>query len=101
MKVVLSMSEASKWALVNTNVKNLFIEDPTLEIAVVAFSEGVTVFEDPNIQLYSHATYYLCNNAIEVRGVDRSKLPKTVKIVNSGIYQILLLQEEGFKYVRP
>ncbi len=101
MKIVLSLSEASKWTLVNTNVKNLLALDDTLEIAVVAFSEGVTVFDQLEEKLNPKATFYLCNNAIEVREVNRDKLPSEVKIVPSGVYQIALLQENGFKYVRP
>lgn len=97
----MSLSDASKWTLVNINVRNLLALDESLEIAVVAFSEGVTVFDKDDIMLYPKATYYLCNNAIEVRGVNRDKLPKEVKIVASGVYQIAKLQEEGFKYVRP
>lgn len=101
MKVVFAISEAAKWDLVSANVRNILIEDDSLEVVVVAFSEGVTVFANENVELHPNATYYLCNNAINSRGVDRKKLPKEVKIVNSGVYQILLLQEDGFKYIRP
>jgi len=100
MKVVFGISEAAKWELVNANVRNILVEDPNLEVAVVAYSEAVTIFVDKNLELHKGVKYYLCNNAIESREVDRSKLIKGVEITNSGVYKILLLQEDNFRYIR-
>ena len=100
MKVVFGISEASKWELVSANVTNILIEDPTIEVVVVAYSEAVIVFAEDDVELHPDATYYVCNNAIISREVDRDKLHKRANVTNSGVYKILLLQEEGFKYIR-
>ena len=100
MKVVFGISEAAKWDLVSANVRNILIEDHNLEVAVVAYSEAVTIFVREDLELHEGVKYYLCNNAIISREVDRTKLPKTVEITNSGVYKILLLQEDNFRYIR-
>lgn len=101
MKIVFSVSEAAKWHLTNVNVHNVLDAAPDAEIAVVAFAEAVQVFTDPDIQLHPKAKYYVCNNAINVRKVDRDKLSKDIEIVEIGVIKIVELQEAGHRYIRP
>ncbi|NLC90041.1 MAG: hypothetical protein GX681_08290, partial [Clostridiaceae bacterium] len=42
-----------------------------------------------------------CGNALNALEVDRSKLPEQVRIVPSGVVEIIRKQAEGYYYIRP
>lgn len=100
MKVLFHIDEYHKWDLVQANVANILKEDETLEVAVVANAEAVDLFVH-NKALINKVNYYICNNALTSRKVNKQQLISGVEIVSSGVYQILLLQEAGFKYIKP
>ena len=43
----------------------------------------------------------MCNNSITQRHLDRNDLNKKAKITGSGVVQIVKLQDEGFRYIKP
>lgn len=99
MKIVFGINELAKWNLVNANVVNLLVEDPTLEIVIVAFSEAVTFYTDPDFKPHPKATYFACNNSVQTRIDDKTKINEVVNLTNSGVYKIVTLQKQGYYYI--
>lgn len=100
MKVLFHIDAYNMWDLLQANVNNILKENPNLEVAVVANAEGVDLFTHPQA-LVEGVKYYVCNNALTARKIDRSRLIDGVEVVSSGVYQILLLQEANFRYIKP
>lgn len=100
MKVLFHIDEYHKWDLLQANVANILKEDNQIKVAVVANAEAVDLFVHQK-SLIDNVKYYICNNALTSRKVDKQRLIEGVEIVSSGVYKILLLQEEGFKYIKP
>jgi intracellular sulfur oxidation DsrE/DsrF family protein len=100
MKALFHIDERHKWPMVQANIKNMLAETDA-EIALVANSEAVELFIKSTITLEDKVTYYVCNNSITQRHLDRNDLNKKAKITGSGVVQIVKLQDEGFRYIKP
>lgn len=100
MKVLFHIDEISKWTLLSANIKNILKEDPSISVSVVANAEAVDLFIT-QLNLEKNVTYFVCNNALTNRKIDKTKLISNIEITPSGVYKILLLQEEGYKYIKP
>ncbi len=101
MKVVFHIDEKDKFKLTWANVNNILTENPSVKVSVVINSEAVELFTNKEIVLKENVTYYICNNALNMRNVNKKDLIKGLNITNSGVYQVLLLQNEGYYYIKP
>ena len=101
MKVVFHIDEKTKFKLTWMNVENILTENSEVKVSVVINSEAVELFTNKEIKLLSNVDYYICNNALNFRKVNKNDLIAGLKIINSGVYQVALLQEEGYFYIKP
>lgn len=100
MKVLFHIDEYDKWDLTQANVRNILKEDANIKVSVVANAEAVDLFIHERA-LVDNVNYYVCNNALTARSIPKEKLIKGVEVTSSDVYKILLLQEEGYKYIKP
>ncbi len=101
MKVVFHIDEKDKFNLTWINVGNILNEDPKAKVSVVINSEAVELFTNKEIKLLENVDYYICKNALNIRKVNRKDLIKNLILTNSGVYQVALLQKEGYYYIKP
>lgn len=100
MRVLFHVDENNKWMLTQTNVKNILQENRDLDVVVLANAEAVVYYYD-NPEYIPGVTYIACNNALKGRGLDPNIIQNRVKIVPSGVYEIVLLQEKNYRYIKP
>lgn len=100
MKAIFHIDERHKWALLASNIKNLLMAEK-VTVAVVINSEAVELFIKSTITLDPNFTYYVCNNSITTRHLDRNDLHKGAKITANGVLKIIELQDEGYRYIKP
>lgn len=101
MKVVFHIDEKDKFNLTWINVGNILNEDPKAKVSVVINSEAVELFTNKEIKLLENVDYYICKNALNIRKVNQKDLIKNLILTNSGVYQVALLQKEGYYYIKP
>lgn len=101
MKVVFHFNEKDKFKMVNLNVNNLLEQDNNIEVVVVINGPAVELYTDQTIKLRQGVKYFICNEAITQRNVDKDKLIEGLKIVESAVYEIARLQSVGYSYIRP
>lgn len=101
MKALFHIDERHKWPLLSMNIKNLIQVSPAMDIAVVINSEAVELFFKSSIKLEPNVKYYLCENSIKMRNLDIKDVLSGTEIVKSGVYQIVLLQNQGYPYIKP
>lgn len=101
MKALFHIDERHKWSLLMMNVKNLIQVAGDIEVAVVINSEAVELFFKSTIKLEPNVKYYLCENSIKMRNLDIKDVLPGTEIIKSGVYQIVLLQNQGFSYIKP
>ncbi len=101
MKALFHIDERHKWPLLMMNVKNLIQVAGDIEVAVVINSEAVELFVKSTVKLEPNVKYYLCENSIKMRNLDIKDVIPGTEIIKSGVYQIVLLQNQGFSYIKP
>lgn len=101
MKALFHIDERHKWPLLMMNVKNLIQVAGDIEVAVVINSEAVELFVKSTVKLEPNVKYYLCENSIKMRNLDIKDVLPGTEIIKSGVYQIVLLQNQGFSYIKP
>jgi uncharacterized protein len=114
LNVVFHIDEIKKWALVLGNVKN-FIKDigkTSYSIEIVVNAAAVMVFAVENeameVLLQEMETLNgqsvkisVCKNALKANGLAEERLPGFVDIVSAGVTRLVLLQNEGYAYIKP
>lgn len=101
LKVVLHVSTIEQIPRMQSNIVNLLKEDPTIDIKVVINGNSVTNFtKDKNITLNNSATHYLCNNSLKANSIENDNIIKNANITPSGVYKLVLLQSEGYLYIK-
>ncbi len=101
MKALFHIDERHKWPLLSMNVKNLIQVSPAMDIAVVINSEAVELFFKSTVKLEPNVKYFLCENSIKMRNLDMKDVLPGTEIIKSGVYQIVLLQNQGYPYIKP
>lgn len=101
MKALFHIDERHKWPLLAMNIKNLQQVCPVSNIAVVINSEAVELFIKSTVKLEPNVKYYLCENSIKTRSLNPNDILAGTEVVKSGVYQIVLLQNQGFAYIKP
>ncbi len=104
-----SDEESLRTALRNAqNYRNAGISEP-FTIAIVVNGKAVELLRRDTCRqaeairslIAAGTTFYVCNNALTERKIDRSELVDGLAIVPAGIVQLVKLQREGFAYVKP
>ncbi|HPX93699.1 MAG TPA: DsrE family protein [Bacillota bacterium] len=104
MRVVFHIDELNKWPLALTNVKNLLAVEKDATVEVVAYAEAVSYYvgdRDLPEDLLGRVDFVACNNALRALQIETERLPAHVRVVPSGVVEIVHKQEEGYCYVRP
>ncbi|NLC88479.1 MAG: hypothetical protein GX681_00205 [Clostridiaceae bacterium] len=104
MRVVFHIDELDKWPLLLSNVRNFLKVETDAGVEVVAYAQAVLYYAgDDKLpeDLVGRVDFTACGNALNALEVDRSKLPEQVRIVPSGVVEIIRKQAEGYYYIRP
>jgi intracellular sulfur oxidation DsrE/DsrF family protein len=102
-------------AAILNNVRNHLNADPSAKITVVTHGPGIDFLlegaKDSKGREFSGVVgdlsskgvqFRVCNNTLEVRQIDASKVLMEAKIVPSGVAEVARLQaKEGFAYLKP
>lgn len=102
-------------AAILNNVRNHLNADPTAQITVVTHGPGIDFLlegaKDSKGREFSGVVgdlaskgvqFRVCNNTLEVRKIDASKVLMEAKIVPSGVAEVARLQaKEGYVYLKP
>jgi uncharacterized protein len=114
-KVVFHIDEMYKWALALGNVRN-FIKDIGVAeyyIEIVTNAEAVKIFADTNNEethellqemeglVQQGIKIMVCRNALQANAVQEINLPEFVTVVSAGITRLVMLQGEGYCYIKP
>ena len=107
VKVVVHVSEAEKFSGALSNVKNLIkATEETLTIEVVANSQGVKAYLEPDYQAKvmvlraSGVTFSACQNSLNSLEINVADLLEGVEVVPAGIYRLVELQEDSYRYIK-
>ncbi len=101
MKVLLHVSDSNQIKRMQNNINNILKEDGTISISVVANDLAIKSFvkgEDTIINDKVH--YYICSNSMRSYKVNSDDLLDGTKITSSGVFKIILLQKEGYHYIK-
>lgn len=108
MRVIFHIDEMAKWTLLLANIVN-FIKDfdkDNYSITVVVDGEAVSGFTESIIvnklkSLAEDITLRVCSNSLKHKHIAENLLPDFVKVVKSGVVEIAVLEEEGYRYIKP
>ena len=104
MRVVFHIDEMKKWPLLLANVANLLSAEAEATVEVVAYAEAVTYYvgdkELPE-ELMGKVDFVACGNALKAWEIETGRLPDRVRVVPSGVVEIIHKQAEGYYYIRP
>jgi intracellular sulfur oxidation DsrE/DsrF family protein len=99
-----------RWQEVLTNVENLqkALGADNVEIEVVAHGAGIGLVQSKNAALKSRveaiektgAVFAACSNTLQKKELTSADLTAGVRIVDSGIAEVVRRQEEGWSYVK-
>lgn len=96
--------------LVLKNIQNLLmdIHKENIEIELLANAAGVKIFlinsnylKSINELFQQGVKFAACSNAIKGLNIDREKMTDNVKIVSSGMGELVKKQSEGWLYIKP
>ena len=102
-------------AAILNNVRNHLSADPTAKIAVVTHGPGIDFLlegaKDSKGREFSGVVgdlsskgvqFRVCNNTLQTRNIDASKVLMEAKVVPSGVAEVARLQaKEGYVYLKP
>ena len=104
MRVIFHIDELDKWPLLLSNVKNFLLAEADARVEVVAYAEAVTYYvgdkELPE-KLIGKVDFVACGNALKAWEIETGLLPGYVRVVPSGVVEIIHKQAEGYYYIRP
>lgn len=115
-KVVYHITDASRATAALYNIRNHVKADPDVRIVVVANGPGVDFLlegaanangnpYDATVQeltMHHKVQFRVCNNTLEARHIDKSRVIPEAAIVPSGVAEVARLQiEEGYAYIKP
>ena len=104
MRVVFHIDELNKWPLVLGNVTNFLSVEAQATVEVVAYAEAVTYYvADKKLpeELIGKVDFVACSNALKAWEIKADLLPEHVRVVPSGVVEIIHKQAEGYYYIRP
>ncbi|NVO67417.1 DsrE family protein [Methanofollis tationis] len=108
-RAIFHLDEPAKAPLVFANLGNLLDDlGGSVVVEVVANSEGVKVFlltgqYTARFREYAEqgVQFAVCANSLRALGFTRDDFPRAVRVVPSGVGEIVRRQAEGYAYIRP
>lgn len=114
-KVVYHITDANRATAALNNIRNHLKAVPGVKIVVVANGAGIDFLLDgatnPNGNPYdatvqelvmrNNVEFRVCNNTLEARHIDKSKVIPEATLVPSGVAEAAHLQFEGYAYLKP
>ena len=109
-RVVFHVDDESKAGLALVNIENLLADlgEENVEVELVANYKGVLMYDkefkhrDKILKLKEKGvTFIACAHSIEALGIPREKILDFVKVVPSGVGEIVKRQAEGWSYIKP
>lgn len=111
-KAVFHIDEMSLWDRVLGNTQNLLnaMKDQDLTVAILANGEAVRVyiaadqsevFKKKLQDLSQQVRFKACRNALNAHKIDPSVLSEFVEVVPAGVAELVLLQHDGYAYIKP
>ena len=114
-KVVYHMNDGGNPMAALNNIRNHLNASPKAKIVVVTHGPGIDFLldgaKDKNGNPYDavvqelvnrNVEFRVCNNTLQTRQIDRSRVIPEATIVPSGVAEIAKLQvREGFAYMKP
>ncbi|WP_202320215.1 DsrE family protein [Archaeoglobus neptunius] len=100
----------STFELALANIENFIKDVGDAEVAVVANGYAVKLFvrsANPKfaqklVELNEKGVrFYVCNNALNLHGIDKENLFEFCEVVPAGVTKIVELQNDGFAYIKP
>lgn len=110
MKVVFHIHDESMWRTCLANVKN-FLEmsqdEQEVKVEVVANGPAIKGYLDRSIcQKIEHliqtepVTFSSCQKAMANQGIKENEFLTKIKIVPSGVFRLVELQQQNFSYIK-
>jgi intracellular sulfur oxidation DsrE/DsrF family protein len=105
-----NVADEARWQEVLTNVENVqkALGGSSVEIEVVAHGAGIGLVQIKNAALRDRIAaiektgpvFAACSNTLRKQQLTAADLTPGVKIVDSGVAELIRKQEEGFAYVK-
>jgi intracellular sulfur oxidation DsrE/DsrF family protein len=115
-RVVYHVSDIAQAAHALGNIRNHLRASPNAKIAVVANGSGIDFLlegaknangnpYDAAVQelvMHHNVEFKVCNNSLEGRHIDKSRVIPEASIVPAGVVELTRLQiQEGYAYIKP
>lgn len=112
-KVIFHLKDEEKTGNVLTNVENIFrdMEDAHeyIEVEILAHSSGVNEFKNTSYTYRARINNLLkkgidiavCNNTLNAMEITKKNFISEVRVVPSGVGELVRKQCKGWAYVRP
>lgn len=114
-KVVYHITDAKLATTALNNIRNHLKAVPGVKIVVVTNGAGVDFLlegaanangnpYDATVQelvMHNNVEFRVCNNTLEARHIDKSRVIPEATIVPSGVAEAAHLQFEGYAYLKP
>jgi intracellular sulfur oxidation DsrE/DsrF family protein len=114
-KVVYHISDSANASAALVNIRNHLNASPKAKIVVVALGPGIDFllegaknksgnpYDIPVQELADRKVEFrVCNNTLEARNIDKSRLLPEATLVPAGVAEISRLQiQEGYAYLKP
>ena len=108
-KIVFHIDELAHWEHTLANIHNLstYATEQKLEIQIKVLVNGDAImgYLMPSyideIGSLSNVNFRACNNSLKSHAINPDQLPKSVTVVPVGVYDLLQLQDQGYRYVKP
>jgi len=112
LKLLLHIASADRWLAASTNALNFLKaqqEDEKVEVVLLANGDAVTHCIQCDRELFDRLRQIvldggeirICANALAAFSIPPKRLPEIFTVIPSGIRELVLLQGEGWAYVRP
>ena len=107
-KLVIHLNEESKWGMLFANVSNFIkeVKDEPYKLHLVINGSAVSgVLNKQVLELIetyhsSRVVFKVCNNSLIGRNISKSQVPSNIVIVDTSVFEIMKLQQEGFAYLK-
>jgi intracellular sulfur oxidation DsrE/DsrF family protein len=115
-KVVYHVSDSAQASMALGNIRNHLRASPNVKIVVVANGSGIEFLLDgaknangnpydatvQELVMRHNVEFRVCNNSLEGRHIDKSKVLPEATIVPAGVAELTHLQvQEGYAYIKP
>ena len=103
-KVLFHVSENKRVKSAYSNINNILKESENYQITLIFNGDAITEILnwDKLIDLYNHKVDIVgCANSIKTFNIDVDEIDKRIRIVSSGVIEIIKLQSEAYAYIKP